>query len=290
MELIRMYDLLDPKNDFVFKRIFGSEENKDILLAFLNRTFLEAGEPPLTEIILMNPYTDKDSPRDKQSIFDIQARTVEGKLINIEMQLFNKYDNEKRTLYYWSKQYSSQLEKGQAYSKLRKCVTINILNFSILPNERYHSVFHLREDHSGIPFIDDMEIHIMELSKLGQQPIPSEGGLLNWLLFLKSEDTSNWEVLKMNEPQLGKAMTALEYLSQSAEARRLYEMRQKALHDEASLLEGAREEGEAKGRELGLYEKSVEIARKMLAKGKEIDEIVELSGLTVEEIERLKAH
>ncbi len=60
------------KNDFVFKRIFGSEENKDILLAFLNRTFSEAGEPPLTEIILMNPYTDKDSPRDKQSIFDIQ--------------------------------------------------------------------------------------------------------------------------------------------------------------------------------------------------------------------------
>lgn len=50
-----MHDLLDPKNDFVFKRIFGSEENKDILLAFLNRTFMEAGEPPLTEIILMNP-------------------------------------------------------------------------------------------------------------------------------------------------------------------------------------------------------------------------------------------
>ena len=82
-----MYDLLDPRNDFVFKRIFGSEENKDILLAFLNRTFMEAGEPPLTEIILMNPYTDNDSPRDKQSIFDIQARTAEGKLINVEMQL-----------------------------------------------------------------------------------------------------------------------------------------------------------------------------------------------------------
>lgn len=98
-----MKDLLDPKNDFVFKRIFGSEENKDVLLAFLNRTFQEAGEPPLTEIVLMNPYTDKDSPQDKQSIFDIQARTAEGKLINIEMQLFNRYDNEKRTLYYWSK-------------------------------------------------------------------------------------------------------------------------------------------------------------------------------------------
>ena|GEM_PF-3338090 len=80
-------ELLDPRNDFIFKRIFGSESNKDVLLAFLNSTFLEAGEPPLTEIILMNPYTDKDTPHDKQSILDIKAKTAEGKLINIEMQL-----------------------------------------------------------------------------------------------------------------------------------------------------------------------------------------------------------
>jgi predicted transposase/invertase (TIGR01784 family) len=99
-----------------------------------------------------------------------------------------------------------------------------------------------------------------------------------------------WEVLKMNEPLLGKAMTALEYLSQDAEARRIYEMRQKALHDEASMLAGAREEGESKGRVLGLYEKSVEIAQKMLAKGMDMEEITELSGLTVKEIMRLKAH
>ncbi|OUS74864.1 hypothetical protein B1748_19985 [Paenibacillus sp. MY03] len=279
-----MHELLDPKNDFVFKRIFGSEENKDILLAFLNRTFLEAGEPPLTEIVLMNPYTDKDSPRDKQSIFDIQARTAEGKLINVEMQLFNKYDNEKRTLYYWSKQYAGQLEEGQSYKRLRKCVTINILNFSILPNDRYHSVFHLREDHSGITLVDDIEIHIMELSKLNAQNIPSEGGLLNWLLFLKSEDTTNWEVLRVNEPALGKAMTALEYLSQDAEARRMYEMRQKALHDEASMLEGARAEGESFGNLKG----KLEVAENMLSKGMDLSIVAELTGLSTEQLEQLR--
>lgn len=274
-----MQDLLDPKNDFVFKRIFGSEENKDVLLAFLNRTFVEAGESPLTEIILLNPYTDKDSPRDKQSIFDIQAKTAEGKLINVEMQLFNKYDNEKRTLFYWSKQYSGQLEEGQSYKQLRKCVTINILNFSILPNNRYHSIFHLREDHSNITLIDDIEIHIMELSKLNKQSIPKKGGLLNWLLFLRGEDTTNWEVLKMNEPALAKAMTALEYLSQDAEARRLYEMRQKALHDEASMLEGAREEGK------------LEVARNMLAKGIDITTIADLTGLSAAQLDTLgKTH
>ncbi|WP_405170932.1 Rpn family recombination-promoting nuclease/putative transposase [Paenibacillus sp. FSL H8-0280] len=274
-----MRDLLDPKNDFVFKRIFGSEENKDVLLAFLNRTFQEAGEPRLTEIVLMNPYTDKDSPQDKQSIFDIQAKTAEGNLINIEMQLFNRYDNEKRTLYYWSKQYSSQLTEGNAYKKLKKCVTINILNFSVLSTERYHNIFHLREDNTGIPLTDDLEIHFLELSKLDQEYTINSGGLLNWLLFLKSDNTENWEVLKMQEPELGKAMTVLEFLSQDKEARRRYEMRQKALHDEASLREGAREEGERQGK--------LEIASKMIAKGMDLESISELTGFSMEELKAM---
>lgn len=114
-------ELLNPQNDFIFKRIFGSESNKDVLLAFLNRTFVESGEALLSEIVLMNPYTDKDAPSDKQSILDIKAKTEDGKIINVEMQLFNKYDIEKRTLFYWGKQYHSQLQEGQTYRQLKKC-------------------------------------------------------------------------------------------------------------------------------------------------------------------------
>ncbi|MCD1258985.1 Rpn family recombination-promoting nuclease/putative transposase [Paenibacillus athensensis] len=188
------------------------------------------------------------------------------------------------TFFYWSNMYVHQIKEGGNYSKLKKCVTINILNFTILPNERYHNVFHLREDHSGITLIDDIEIHIMELSKLNEHIIPNEGGLLNWLLFLKSEDTTNWEVLKVNEPTLGKAMTALEYLSQDAEARRMYEMRQKALHDEASMLEGARAEGESIGRS----KEKLEVAQNMLDKGMDVTTIAELTGLSSEKLVNLK--
>nr|WP_326074298.1 Rpn family recombination-promoting nuclease/putative transposase [Paenibacillus alba] len=199
--------------------------------------------------MLMNPYTDKDSPQDKQSIFDIQAKTTEGKLINIEMQLFNR----------------------------------NILNFSILPSDQYHNVFHLREDHSGIALTDDLEIHFLELSKLNHYPTTASGGLLNWLLFLKSDNTDNWEVLKMQEPELRKAMTVLEFLSQDAETRRLYEMRQKALHDEASSMEGAREEGERQGELKG----RLEVATKMLAKGMDMESISDFTGLPIEELKKL---
>ncbi|AWV36519.1 hypothetical protein CD191_01015 [Paenibacillus odorifer] len=277
-------DLLDPRVDFVFKRIFGSENNKDVLLAFLNRIFTEAGEPPLTEIILMNPYTDKDDPLDKQSIFDVYAKTSEGKLIDIEMQLFNKYDIEKRTLFYWSKRYASQLSEGEKYSELKKCVTINILNYSFLKNEQYHNVFHLREDRTGISLIDDIEAHFLELPKLDERSVPSEGGLINWLLFLKGADTSHWEVLKMNEPGLEKAMDTLQYLSQDSDARRLYEARQKYLHDEASMIEGAKSAGIAEGVSKGKRE----VARNLLAMGMDHAAVAKATGLSEDEIRSIK--
>ncbi|MEI2397013.1 Rpn family recombination-promoting nuclease/putative transposase [Paenibacillus phytohabitans] len=273
-------DLLDPRVDFVFKRIFGSENNKDVLLAFLNRIFTEAGEPPLTEIILMNPYTDKDDPLDKQSIFDVYAKTSEGKLIDIEMQLFNKYDLEKRTLFYWSKRYASQLSEGEKYPELKKCVTINILNYAFLKNEQYHNVFHLREDRTRISLIDDIEVHFLELPKLDERSIPSEGGLINWLLFLKGADTSQWEVLKMNEPGLEKAMDTLQYLSQDSDARRLYEARQKYLHDEASMVEGAKS--------AGIIEGKLQVARNLLAMGMDYAAVAKATGLREDEIKSIK--
>ncbi|UQZ83232.1 PD-(D/E)XK nuclease family transposase [Paenibacillus konkukensis] len=287
-----MQDMLDPRVDIIFKRIFGSEHNKDVLLAFLNSTFRDAGEPPLTEIILLNPYTEPDSPDDKQSIMDIKARTAQGELLNIEMQLFNPYHMEKRTLFYWSEMYYHQIPKGSNYTKLKKCVTINILNYSSLPNDRYHSVFHLREDHTGIPLLDDIEIHVIELTKLDQQFVPLDrGGLVNWLMFLKGADKSNWEVLTMNEPMLKKAMDTLEFLSQDAAARMAYDARMKALSDEKSRIEGALEEGLAigieKGIEKGIERGKAETALKLLELGIDIQTIAKATGMSTEEISTL---
>lgn len=291
-----MTELLNPSNDFVFKRIFGSEENKDVLLAFLNRTFTEAERPPLKEITLLNPYTDKDAPLDKQSIFDIWARTEAGEHINVEMQLFNKYDIEKRTLYYWGKRYSAQLQEGQTYKTLKKCVTINILNYSFLPNELYHNTFHLKEDLTAIQLIDDIEIHFIELPKLDGMTLPKRSGLINWLFFLKGTDKTNWEVLQMNEPTIKKAMTTLEFLSQDSEARIRYEERQKYLHDEASAMEWAMDnglekglkKGLKKGQEQGERQKALDIAKNMLKEGLEIKLISKVTGISEKEITSLK--
>ncbi|MCD1261151.1 PD-(D/E)XK nuclease family transposase [Paenibacillus athensensis] len=276
-----MFDRLDPKVDFVFKRIFGVEENKDILLDFLNVTLRESEPRPITDIQILNPYLDKNALHDKQSILDIHARTSDGKQVNIEIQLFNRYDIERRTLYYWSKMYAAQLEEGQIYKNLKKTITINILNFNFIPNERYYNLFHLREEHTGIVLTDHIEIHFMELPKLQERQASLSDKLVKWLLFLKGVDKPElWEVIAMNEPALQKAMDTLEFLSQNEEARRLYEMRQKALHDEASMIHGAKEEGKR--------EKEMEVASNLLAMGLEIAKIAQATGLSEDEIRQLQ--
>lgn len=133
------------------------------------------------------------------------------------------------------------------------------------------------------------------LSKLDDLTIAVEGGLINWLLFLKDADKWNWEVLKMNEPTLKKAMDTLEFLSQDQEARRLYEARQKFLHDEASMIEWATEKGMAKGMEKGIAKgmaegerkKAREIAKNMLAMGIEVSVIAKASGLSESDVQSL---
>jgi predicted transposase/invertase (TIGR01784 family) len=165
---------------------------------------------------------------------------------------------------------------------------LSTLNYSCLPNNRYHSVFHLREEHTGIPLLDDIEVHVIELTKLDQQAVPLDrGGLVNWLLFLKGTDKSNWEVLTLNEPMLKKAMTTLEFLSQDAAARMAYDARMKALSDEKSRIESALLEGEARGKAVGIAEGKAETASKLFALGVDMQTIVEATGLSVEEIRAL---
>jgi len=184
--LEKVGDLLLPKVDFVFKRIFGSEENKDVLLAFLNAVFKLPLEKQLTELEILNPYIDKEALSDKVAVLDIHARTATGMLINIEIQLANRFNMEKRTLYYLGKMYTGQLSEGQDYRELKKTVNINILDFAYLPGERYHHVFHLREDQEPeLVLSDDLEIHFLELPKLETGLYSLEDSLVKWLLFIR---------------------------------------------------------------------------------------------------------
>jgi conserved hypothetical protein (putative transposase or invertase) len=110
--------LLSPRVDFAFKKLFGSEENKALLLSLIN-AILPANEQ-LTEVTLTNPYNDKWYQGDKLSVLDIKAKDMKGCYYNIEMQVTDEVYYSQRALYYWSRLYSSQLKAGDDYGVLQK--------------------------------------------------------------------------------------------------------------------------------------------------------------------------
>src|ERR1700749_4940900 len=155
---------INPRVDIAFKKIFGVEENKDLLISLINSIVSE--EDQVSEVTLLNPYNPKRFKTDKLSILDIKAKAVNGKRYNIEIQISDEGNYDKRALYYWAKLYSDQLKASEDYAKLSKAIGIHILNFNSIPSlQSYHNVFDIREQKTGLLYFKDLELHTIELKK-----------------------------------------------------------------------------------------------------------------------------
>ena len=190
-----MRGLLDPKMDFVFKNIFGSEKNPKILISFLNATL----KPKylITAVEIKNTDLNKDYIEDKFSRLDVKATTSNDEVINIEIQLKNEYNMIKRSLYYWSKLYSEQLNEGEDYNLLKRTICINILNFKYLKTRKFHSAYRLKEIYSNEELTDVAEIHFIEIPKL-EEGTDEKDMLVNWVEFLKDPESEKVRSLEMN--------------------------------------------------------------------------------------------
>ena len=284
-----MAKTLSPSNDFVFQKLFGTEENKDLLIALLNAILQLPEDKRLTDVtVIGGARLDKDRFEDKTGILDVRATTAKGTIINIEVQLANQYNMEKRTLFYWSRLFAGQLEKGHDYSELKKTITINILDFNYLEPSQYHNVYHLREDRVGHILTDVLEIHFIELPKFCKEKPDIEDVLHRWLIFLGQPKEEVLNMLETKDAMIGKATKVLNLLSRDPDTVRLSELREKAIWDEVSRLNGAKAEGLQQGIEQGLQQEKINIARRMLAKGAAIEDIVDITGLSVEEVSKMQ--
>ncbi|MGL4762114.1 MAG: Rpn family recombination-promoting nuclease/putative transposase [Sarcina sp.] len=243
--------LLDPKMDFIFKKIFGSNSNKNILISFLNATLKSKDE--IKEVTLENTDIKKNFVTDKFAMLDIKATTNKGEKINIEIQLRNEKNMIKRTLYYWSKMYEEQLTEKKNYSILNRTVCINILNFDYLENNKFHSMFRLKDVDTDKELTDVMEIHFIEIPKLTDDS-EEKSMLAAWVEFLKDPESEKVRVLESDIKIIKEAKDELVKISADKEQRALYEMRQKTLHDEANALYSAKELGIEQGIEQGKIE------------------------------------
>ncbi|WWU66774.1 Rpn family recombination-promoting nuclease/putative transposase (plasmid) [Clostridium baratii] len=285
--------LLNPQIDFVFKKIFGTEKNKPILIDFLNAVIKPVN--PIQEVEIKNNDIDKEFIEDKFSRLDIKATTNNKEHINIEIQVKNEYNMIQRTLYYWSKMYSEQIQNRENYDKLERTVCINILNFKYLDNEKYHNAYRLKELSTNEELTDLEEIHFIELPKFDEignknniDDIDKIDALEKWLEFLKEPESNAVRQLELNDDVLKQAKTELYRLSMDSEERERYNMREKAIYDEISALENAEKKGLEQGIEQGEKNKSIEIAKNLILSNVPMDIIVKSTGLSENEIEKLK--
>ena len=274
-----------PKNDFAFKMLFGDERNKDILIAFLNSVLNEKIE----HISLLNTELKREFIEDKHGILDVRAVTDKGINIDIEIQLLKTKYMPERTLYYWSKMYIEQLKSGDKFSKLKKTITINILDYKSINSEKFHNCFHLLEDDSGLKLTDAIEVHFLEMPKLHERKdLDVNDNLIQWMMFLDSETKEGFDVLAGKNKEIEKAYNILQVISKDDEARAIYLAREMALHDEVTRLEEAEEKGIEKGLEKGRQESQMNIAKNLLNIGIDEESIAKATGLSEDVIKKIK--
>ena len=223
---------ISPRVDIAFKKIFGVEENKDLLISLVNSIVSENDR--VVEVTLLNPYNPKNFRQDKLSILDIKAKGETGKRYNIEIQISDEADYDKRALFYWAKLYTEQLKVAEDYSTLSKAIGIHILNFTSIPEvEKYHNVFHITEKESGLLYFKDLELHTIELKKFSRDSNAElsdvvamvKNSLDRWSAFLTRNDLLNKDnlPLELDDPALKKALEVLEVMNFGPEEREAYE-------------------------------------------------------------------
>lgn len=278
------YEIIPPKIDFVFKQIFGNKQHKQTLISFLSAV-LRLPKEELEGLEILNSELSKSHKKDKKGILDVRVKTKDNKEIDIEVQILDSGYMAERTLFYWSKMYNQQIESGEKYTDLKKCITINIVDFNVTPLKKLNSTFHIFEDETKYKLTDVLEIHFLELRKLHDEEIPKDEDdpLVMWMEFIDG-NMEVIDVLTRKNEDIKYAYNRLKVLSKDKKARMEYEAKMAAIRDEITRLHVAEE----KGREEGIMEGTINVAKNLIALGVDIPTIIKATGLTEEEIKKIE--
>jgi predicted transposase/invertase (TIGR01784 family) len=291
--------ILSPKNDFVFKRIFGDSTNIAPLSAFLQAALgLPAEE--FAGLAVVDPNLNPDHGGGKHCILDVRITTRSGREVDVEIQVERTEELCDRIQYYTARMVAGKVQSGEEYLGMAQSVSIVILDYREWEDGRYHHRFRLYDPEAGLPYPNSMEIHMLELPK---RPVDSDGtGLWDWLTFLSSKTREEFDSLAGKGSAMAEAVARLKELSADERERLQAEARDKWLWDQAArkrqymreaaenqakaVAEG-RAEGLMKGHLKGRADTQAEIACKMLRAGMSRDEVAEITGLSKTAVERL---
>lgn len=269
---------LNLKNDIIFKAFFSRKGNEEFLVDFLNALL----KIEIKQIIIREEVSLQQlSVQEKGGRLDLQAILNDGVIVNIEMQIQNKRNLKERTTLYSSKVLAREVARGTKYEEVKQVIMVNIINYEMLGFEEYISETAIVLDkHREYEVLKGIKWYFIELPKF-RKAYPDMNEKINqWLAFIDDYDKEMVKLAEKNNKTLERARYEMNYLTGDAAVRRLAELREDWEMDRNSDMYWAKEEGKE--------EKKKEIARKLIKMKLPIEQIMEATGLTKEQIEKLE--
>jgi predicted transposase/invertase (TIGR01784 family) len=280
---------INPKTDFAFKKIFGSEQSHGILVSFLNG-ILYAGESIVADLEILNPYQAPRIRGVKDTYLDVKAKLISGETVIIEMQVLNVEGFEKRILYNAAKAYSIQLSQGDQYKLLNPVIALTITDFTMFSEfDAVISRFVLKEKDYLVDYPScDLELVFVELPKFQQTLEQIDTLTEKWMYFL--QHTRELDAIPDRMGNVAAIRQAFEVANQSNLNRdELEELEHQSIfiQDQRNAISLANKQGREKGRAEGALSMQKTIATNLLST---LDDaaIANLTGLTLEEVAALR--
>jgi predicted transposase/invertase (TIGR01784 family) len=267
----------DIKNDIAFRKIFGNENKKEILISFLNAVLDLGGNKKIMWVEILNPYQLPKIAGLKSTILDVRAKDKVGNSYIVEMQVADKKGLDKRITFYTSKSYVSQIKTGEEYHKLRPTIFIGILNFEFMQSADYLSKQAILDTKTYEHKLKDLEYHFIELPKFNKKETELHTLVEKWVYFIKN--AKNLTVVPSGVKDKG-----LKFAYQEANQ---YTWTQEEM-DEYEYV-SMRDTDEITREMLVIEKRSIEIAKKLIKRNLSNSDIAEDTNLSLEQIQELRA-
>ena len=280
---------INPFTDFGFKKLFGSEPNKDLLLDFLNELIKERGHIQTLTYLKAEQLGLSESER--RAVFDLYCESETGEKFIVELQKAKQKYFKDRSVFYSTFPIREQAQRGEWDFQLNAVYTIGILDFVFDEDKDSPDYFHhhvqLMETKRKKVFFDKLTYIYLEMPKFIKTEDQLETHFDKWLYIIKNLPVLQERPRRIQERVFQRLFEAAEIARFDPAEREAYEESIKVYRDLKNVIDTGREEGWQEGRGVGRLESAKQIARQMKAAGEPVAKIVAYTGLTADEIREL---
>lgn len=278
---------INPYTDFGFKKLFGTDMNKELLISFLNA--LLEGKEEIEDITYLNVEQMGDRELDRRAVFDVYCQSSRGERFLVEMQKGEQEFFKDRSLYYSTFPIREQGKRGQWDYGLKAIYAIGILNFSFDESEpeRYRHDVKLVDLGSGKVFYDKLTFIYLEMPKFNKGEEELETLFDKWMFVLRNLSGLMKRPQALQERVFNRLFEAAEIAKFDRNELYAYEESLKNFRDWHSVISTAEKKAEKRGREEGREEERIKNAQNLKRLGVALEVIAQATGLSEEEIGKL---